>query len=226
MSDLSVSEWGIGIFFFLLMAAYAFLLGDYCFQAITRIQTRTKRPLLRKWGVENDLFRPASFVWFIIEGGVFSFFTACLIFLNSHASEVLLGEIPLMEDLNTNPRDFTISIAAYTFFLGFVLKQQSTMDIARKVRNLNNLRNVYHQRFTVSELLSMYESLRAAPQLFWEEYASLPDKDVNEKTNFKYRERVAPYQFSQSNRHNRTVITVAVLTFLVTAVLVVIEIFS
>ncbi len=65
----------------------------------------------------------------------------------------------------------------------------------------------------------MYEVLHSAPQLFWDEYADLPDKEVSYDNNHRYRERAAPYGHSQSSRYNRIIITVAVLTLLLTAIL-------
>ena len=226
LGNLTVTEWISAIFFLLLMVTYSFALGDYLYQAITRVQTRTIRQMLRKWDVNKDLFRPTSVAWFTILGIALGLSTAFTVFVGYLASVDLLSDLPVAKALDVEPRDFVVSIAAYAFFVGLIIKYQSTLDISSKVKKLNNLREVYHQRFQVSELLSMYESLRSAPDLFWEEYANLPDNEVNEESNSRYRERAAPYHHSQSSRYNRIVITVAGLTLLLTAVLAAIEILS
>ena len=56
----------------------------------------------------------------------------------------------------------------------------------------------------------MYECLYDAPREFWEEYADLPDDDVNYATNQKYRERAAPYHNRASSGVQRVALLVAV----------------
>lgn len=119
---------------------------------------------------------------------------------------------------------FTIFLGFYAFLLGFSVKAQSIINIREKIKKLEDLREVFSQRFGVVELLSMYESLRLAPQMFWEEYSKIPDEAINEETNRKYRELAAPYRYAQSSKHSRIVITVAVGTLALTAILVVIEV--
>ena len=98
------------------------------------------------------------------------------------------------------------------FFIGLILgvavEWQRFEDLQRRGKSLDGLREVFHERFAVSELLSVYESLRHAPPLFWKEYTQLPDEEVNEETNRRYRERAVPYSYSQSSRHNRIIIVV------------------
>ena len=114
----------------------------------------------------------------------------------------------------------------YAALIGLTVRSERIKNIADKTKTLNNLKEVFHQKFSVSELLSMYEALRPAPPLFWEEYANLPDEQVTQETNRIYRERAAPYGHSQASKYNRTVIVVAVLTLLLTAILVAKELLS
>ena len=89
--------------------------------------------------------------------------------------------------------------------------------LGRKRRELAGLRQVYHQRFPVSELLSMYECLRVAPRVFWEEYKDLPAVQVNETTNRRFRERAAPYSSRGGDGFQRKTLIVAGVAVLVAA---------
>ena len=60
----------------------------------------------------------------------------------------------------------------------------------------------------------MYECLRVAPRIFWEEYQSLPEAQVNEGTNRKFRERAAPYRSGGGNVLQRRAFAIAVLAVL------------
>ena len=114
--------------------------------------------------------------------------------------------------LNTPGQIVLLWLAAFLASIVWVLQEQSRLD--RKRRDLEVLRPTYHQRFPVSELLSMYECLRVAPRAFWEEYKNLPDVQVSEATNRKFRERAAPYSNSRGNVFQRRSFTIAVLAVL------------
>ena len=75
---------------------------------------------------------------------------------------------------------------------------------------------VFRAKFSVAEIWSMYESLRHAPALFWEEYKNLPDVEVNESNNHRFRERVAPYSHIRTNTYNKIMAVAAVLTVALT----------
>lgn len=220
MSEANYPDWMFIVFVLALMAGYCYLLGHYLAQAIERLDFHSRRPSYRKWGVEQDVFWPASLLWFIGIGIVFGLIAPLTVLV------ALLIEIPEigLPGIDNDPRMFTILIAVYALVLGFSVKAQAIDKIREKIKKLEDLGEVFGQRFSVLELLSMYESLRFAPQVFWEEYSKLPDAQINEEMNRKYRELAAPYLYAQSSRHSRIVITVAIGTLALTAILVVIEV--
>ena len=215
MTEVGWSHWAVVIFFFGLMCGYAFLLARIVFQVALRLSKKIDRSLYRKWGVEEDLYWPPSSTWFI-GWGVLVFVSAAFTFVLALFSTVLVtdasrvGGDQIYDTLNF-------------FFIGFILggafEWQRFENIQRKVKRLDGLRQVFHDRFSVSELLSVHESLQHSPPLFWEEYTQLPDDEIDEETNRKYRERAVPYRYSQSSRHNRIIIVVTVLTLIVGAIL-------
>ena len=215
MTEVGLSQWTLVIFLFGLMCLFAFLLARFAFQVVLRLSKRKNRSLYRKWGVEEDLFGSHSGALFIILG-IGTVVYAALTFVLALFSTLLIMDSSWV-GVDQIYNAFTI------FFIGFVLgaafESQRFEDVQRKVNRLVGLRGVFHDRFRVSELLSVYESLQHLPPLFWEEYTQLPDVEVDEETNRKYRERAIPYRYSQSRRHNRIVITVATLTFLVAVLL-------
>ena len=93
--------------------------------------------------------------------------------------------------LDTSGQLTLVWLVAFFSAVAWVLQEHGTLD--RKRQEFESLRPVYQRRFPVSELLSMYECLRVAPRIFWEEYRNLPDAQVNEATKQKFRERAAPY---------------------------------
>ena len=103
-------------------------------------------------------------------------------------------------------------LVAFLSAMVWVFQEHNTLN--RKLWDLESLRPVYRRRFPVSELLSMYESLRVAPRIFWEEYKSLPDPQVNEATNRKFRERAAPYRSGGGSVLQRRAFAIAVLAVL------------
>lgn len=197
------------------MCVYAFFLARTFYQVALRLSKKTNRSLYRKWGVEEELFWPRPLAWFV-GWTVAVVFSAPFTFVAALFSTLLVTDASRIggeQFYNT----FTFFFAA--FLLGFAAESQRFEDIKRKVNRLEGLREVFHHRFSISELLSVYESLQQSPQLFWEEYTQLPDEEVNEETNRKYRERAIPYRDSQSSRYNRIIIVVAALTLCVAVLL-------
>ena len=213
MTEVGWSHWVFVIFLFGLMCIYAFLLARTVFQAALRMSKKTNRSLYRKWGVEEDLFWPHSGAGFI-GLGILLVFGAVLTFIAALFSTLLITDASRVGEDQVYD---TFNFFFIGFILGIVIEWQRFEKIHRKVKSLDGLREVFHDRFRASELLSVYENLRHSPPLFWKEYAQLPDEEVNEETNRKYRERAVPYGYSQSIKHNRIIIVVGALTLIVAA---------
>lgn len=214
MSEINFEAWGIVIFLFLLMGFYSYGFGVQFIQIVLRVRSRDRRNSYEKWGVVTNLFRPLSGRWFaawsvaVVVGTVF---TGLLAFFSTG----LLIEEPLPGE---DQIYYTITIAMYAFFVGQTVESERIRKITEMTRKLDDLRETFHQRFAISELLSMYESLRPAPPLFWEEYVGLPEQEISEDTNRAYRKRAAPYSNAQFGRYDRIIIIVAILTLLLTGV--------
>ncbi|MXZ90164.1 MAG: hypothetical protein F4W95_00580 [Chloroflexi bacterium] len=178
-------------------------------RCMTRIYPRAYASYLR-WGMEREVENQAQ-TW--LHGTMFpvlvllsfvtvSIFTTTLAPILTEAMGFLdtLGELSVFWAVA-----FLVSII-------WVLQEHTIFD--RKRQALDDLRPTYRQRFTPSELLSMYECLRAAPPLFWREYQNLPDVQVTEATNQKFRERAAPYSSRGSNVLQRRAFIAAVVAVL------------
>ena len=76
---------------------------------------------------------------------------------------------------------------------------------------LDALRPTFHNRFSVSEILSMYECLRWAPPVFWDEYTELPEAQINKATNQEFRNRASSFHLLNNQIHQRMALTIAVI---------------
>ena len=214
MNDATYADWGLVIFFFSVMCMASFTLGDAVIQTVLRIKSRKRRASYVKWGVAADLFRPNQVVWFVVWSGLSILGTAFAFFISFVSTILVTGE-------STSTADrfyYTFVFANYAFLVGSTVEGERVRKITEKTRKLDDLRKVFHERFSVSEILSVYEGLRFAPTLFWEEYANLDDDQISRETNRSYLERAAPFVHSQTSRHTIIVIIVAVLTLILTAV--------
>ena len=214
MTDASNTEWASVVLFFGLMIALSFAFGVFAIQVSLRLRSRGKRSSYQKWGVDKELFRPKSIVW-LIGLGVAAAISLILTFYLAFLSTALVTEATTsaIDRLQT-----TLLFAIYAVFIGFMVEYQRFNEISEMTKKLDDLKAPFHEKFPISELLSMYEELRLAPPLFWEEYAGLTDDQVGQQTNRIYRERAAPYGRSRSIRYNKIVIVVAALTLLVAAI--------
>ena len=204
----------ITIFLFAAMIAYTFLLGRYSVEAFVRAFSKRKASY-RKWGVERDLFWPGPLVWFILHGSFLAIGTLFFFWL-AFASTTL---IPVVSTPGAEQFADTFVIAFYGLMIGSIVEFNKFSGIDQKVKDLDGLRDTFLERSSISDLLSTYEALSPAPKLFWEEFTQLADEDISEDSNLRFRERAAPYRYTQSRRYNQTILAIAILTLAVSALL-------
>ncbi|MDE2686438.1 MAG: hypothetical protein OXI16_02920 [Chloroflexota bacterium] len=195
------------ILFLAFLAVYSYMLGTFLVEIPMRFVERQRRDSFRKWGMERELFWPTSLIWSIVM--VVGVVTITVFLYWSLPSEIqITGNWTISSDLKQ-------LIAILGIYFGIFGKLHTFKNTWDKLKKIEELREIYHKRFSVSEILSMYESLRNTPPLFWEEYANLPDDNVNEQANDAYRRRASPYQFSQSSRRERVIVFLAGLAVLI-----------
>ena len=222
MNDLDFASWALVIFFFSLMCLFSYELGNFIIQTIFRLKGRHRRTSYEKWGVGSDILRPVSSVWFAILGAFIVLATIFFGFLAFGSTALLIEEtLPTRDQLYQ-----TLTFAMYALSMGLLVESERIKRITNKTTQLDDLRDIYHERFKVSEILSMYECLKAAPPLFWQEYTQLPDEEINEETNRSYRLRAEPYSNLQSGSYTRVIIVVAILTLLLTGASAAIQLFA
>ena len=212
MNEVSPSDWALVISLLGLMCANAFYLGLIVVQGALRLTKKKELSLLWKWGVEKDLLWPhrgKPFIGWGIALTVGAVYTSTFAFFSTFSiTEGSRNEV--------DQASYTFLLFLIAWALGFNFEAQRTEAVLRKVERLEGLREVFRNRFRPSDLLSVYESLKHAPPLFWDEYTQLADEEINEETNQKYRERAGPYRYSLSIRHNRVIISLGVLAIAIT----------
>ena len=222
MNDVGFASWVLVVFLFGSMCLCSYELGSHVTQVIFRLRSPDRRTSYEKWGVVSDLFRPVSTLWFTVVGIFFVFATFFFGLLAFGSTALLIEEtLPTRDQLYQ-----TLTFAMYALFLGLMVESERIKKITDKTTKLDYLRAVYHERFKVSELLSMYECLKTAPPLFWDEYTKLSDEEISEDTNWSYRVRANPYSNLQSGTYTRVIIVVGVLTLLLTGASAAIQLFA
>ncbi len=141
------------------------------------------RDRFHRWGMDRD---------FPVRSSILSILVIAFVALSAFASVCFLGLSArrFVGDVNFLR---LVLFWGFPFVLSFGLCWRRLSGVLHKVDELDGLASVFHERFPVSELLSMYECFRAVPRVFWEEWRGLPAVQVNETTNRRFRERVAPH---------------------------------
>ena len=117
---------------------------------------------------------------------------------------------------SVEPTELLITFAA-CFLMPFLWVSSGYRNGETKREKLDALRPTFHARFSVSEILSMYECLRLSPPVFWNEYTELPEWEINKTTNQEFRNRVSSYHLLDSQIHQRVALIIAVIAVLVAA---------
>lgn len=214
MNSATTTDWIFVVFIFGLMSLSAYLLGVQMGQLIFRLKNWRKCADYDKWGVATDLFRPLSHIWF----------AAWMIFFVASTAFMLLMAFAftaLVDNGSTSISDrlyYTTTFAIYAWFIGLISEANRIGNIRIMTMKLEDLPEAFHCRFMATELISMYEGLRHAPEIFWKEYSNLPVERINRETNRDYRELASLYRDKQLIRHNRILIVVGIVAFIIAAI--------
>ena len=218
MSNIGLEGWGIIAFSFGLLMMSSFSLGTYLVQLVVRLIARKARASSKKWQEEGDLYGPINAAAFAIWGLVLVLTVAFVFFWILWFAFIIVESPACDEHIKLSALfvgvhfEVTLNVSLFALGIGLFLQFMRASVILEKVKALDGLREVFHQRFSKSEILSMYEGLRQAPPLFWEEYINLPDYAVSQETNRKFRERISPFRYSQSRSHNRYMLVAMAIT--------------
>ena len=167
---------------------------------------------LRHWGLEEEALGGSSFFEALISLAWLSF----TLYLTVTRALPVIGAYSPGE---SSPLVWAILWCSLGYLHArYVLNGYHYANSKRQA--LEALPKPFHDRFSVSEILSMYECLRAAPAIFWEEYVNLPDWQVSKSTNREFRERVAPYVVNQGEKHQRNILLLTVLIIVLTVLTV------
>ena len=166
-----------------------------------------------------SLLRSGPSWWIVVDS---TFIVGCSAYLSWIASifiDILINDY----GINSVIIRVAISVAVIVFAIGIVKEFTRTEKIRTKIDRLDNLGPRFHQLFTKSELLSMYEALQFAPSTFWDEYSTLEKWEINENTNRKFREMAAPYQHSDTRNIAKAALRTSTIALIVALIIAAIE---
>ena len=167
--------WGVIVFSHLLMVLYCYLLGSHSLQLLSRKFDRKTREKYRRWKVDQDLFPPTSALSITAKIASLILLVTITVSLAAGSTYLLVESVQISIDQTKT----TLILAADAMFLGCLGGYSRFWSMNEKIKQLEALRMVFRAKFSVAEIWSMYESLRHAPALFWEEYKNLPDVEVS-----------------------------------------------
>ena len=215
MSNVELA-WGATLFLHALMVLYCYLLGSHTLNVLLRMFYKKSRAKYRHWKVDQALFRPIRNWTIAALTVVLSLFTALLVVVAGISTFLVTKHATITVD----QFEISISFAVHAVAMGFLAGYWPIHRMDENIRELESLRMVFRTRFSISEIWSMYETLRNAPPFFWEEYKNLADIEVNERTNYKFRNRSAVYNRTRTYNLNRIMAAAAVFTLALTVFLV------
>ena len=157
--------------------------------------------------------------WIVVDS---TFIAGCSAY-SSWIVAILINILINDHGVNNGIINVAIFIAIIVFVIGFVKEFTRTEDIMTKIDRLDNLGPRFHQLFTKSELLSVYEALKFAPSTFWEEYSTLEECEINEDTNRKFRDMAAPYQYSDTRNIATAALRTSAIALIIALIVAVIE---
>lgn len=212
MDPTIIGEWALIAIIFASAVGYSYLLGDYFVRAGILLLGWKRIPTLRKWGVDRDLFFPRPLWGFISSAILIAIFAAFLFLVAAAILGILIDETLFTAEV----WEKIFFIAVIPFALGGCLAYARIWNILTKIDKLTRLPKHFHQQFSKTELLSMYEALRFAPPIFWEEYANLSIDQISYEMNHQYRESAAPFRHSSTTINNNTMLVVGFAVLVVT----------
>ena len=153
----------------------------------------------RHWGMETEVLGGGGLTWLVI-ATLWSSLTIWFIiwFIASATTPI-----------EVEPKIMLLPLLAF-FWMPVSFGMSDYRRGEQKREALDSLHPAFHARFPVSEILSMYVCIKTAPPVFWQEYRSLPESQINKSTNREFRDRVDSYRVFDREVQHRTTLAVAV----------------
>ena len=166
-----------------------------------------------------SLMRSGPSWWIVVDSTFVTSCSAYAIWIVAILIDVLVNDYGVNDVINK----VAISVAIIVFMIGLAREFIRTEKIITKIDRLDNLGPRFHQLFTKSELLSMYEALQFAPSTFWNEYSALEKWEINRATNRKFRDMAAPYQYSNTRNIAKAALITSTIALIVALIVAGIE---
>ena len=166
---------------------------------------------LSKWGLDKEMYGPSSFkadMW------AFTGVTFISVLLGVYNYLWLVG---IEADVNRWYDIDSQIVRAYFTLCGFVWLIALMWNAMRqypfdKAKTLNRLPDEFLNCYDKLDVLSLYDSLRHAPPVYWETFAATPVEELTPELLEKFSGYAQPYQHRHSSNQNRKLmlITLAV----------------
>ena len=213
------------VILFLGLAGVSFFLGEWiamtCWIIRERLRKNLNLKVYQKWGFGQEVY-----VWPFSDGkvGVRSGFLLVFVTIIALASVVLLICGVKSIGVATNVADHITTIICIILFLilclatsGFINRIIQLDSLKEKLSKLESLRGgrFLSWRANRAVALSMYETLRIAPTIFWDAYVELHNANPNARINQEFRELVAPYSRSRPNQYEKLRVLISLVTLVI-----------
>lgn len=226
-----ISEF-VGLFFIVAIFSLALPLvavhhGSATTRVVWRIINRVngKETSYSKWGMDKEMYEsPSLKEEILVYLGMTVFLGGCVWFSYEWFSNI---EAWVDEryglDAEIASDYLTFNVALWVIALMWSLIRLSSFDT--KQRKLNALPKDFEDCYTVLEILSLYDSLRYAPPIYWETLAATPVKELTPELLAKYSGYAQPYQHKHFSNQNRLIVLVAIILGLPVIALTVLGLF-
>ena len=202
----SQSSVSLGVVLIWTSASYIqmFACGRNWYRWVLRRHLTRKRPEVlaryRHWGMEAEVLGGGDLTWLIL-ATLWSSLTIMFI---------LWFIAPATTPIEVEPWNMILPLLAFFWMpVTFGMSDYRNGEIKRE--ELDSLHPAFHARFPASEILSMYACLSTVPPVFWREYSTLPDSQINKATNQEFRDRVFSYRALESEKQYRKMMSIGLL---------------
>ena len=199
--------------------------GAIITRTITRIYFRVNGDEERfsKWGLDKEMYGPSS----LKEDILLSLGLAILLVL--YGGYIYFWLVAFEADINEWYNIDSGIVRAYFTLWGMLLWVAIVWNIWRlsgffsKADALNDLSEEFGNSYTSLDILSLYDSLRFAPSIYWEKFAATPVDQLTSQLLEKYLGYAEPYQHHHFAFQNKAIIWVAITVGLLAAIIAVVD---
>ena len=177
-----------------------------------------------KWGLDEEMHGPYALKADILVLSGITIFLVLYGLYNYYLLDNIETDVNRWYDIDSQIVRGYFTLCGLVWYIGMMWNTLRLSGLYSKATALNRLPKEF-LCYTKLDILSLYDNLRFAPSIYWENFAAMPVNELTPQLLEKYAGYAKPYQHHHFANQNKMILLVAIMVGVPAIVIAVVQIF-